>query len=42
MRSVFKLLFVFNEAGSLTEPGALIFVSQASQPPSLAYPVYPS
>lgn len=30
MRSVFKLLFVFNEAGSLTEPGALIFVSQAS------------
>lgn len=30
MRNVFKLLFVFNEVGSLTEPGAPILVSQAS------------
>lgn len=30
MRNVYKLLFVFNEVGSLTEPGAPILVSQAS------------
>lgn len=30
MRNVFKLLFVFNEVGSLTKPGAPILVSQAS------------
>lgn len=41
MRSVFKFLFVFNEAGSLPEPGAPILVSQASHL-ALTSPVYAS